>query len=1055
MSPRVTAILVVQRGGDRLRDTIAALASQERRPDDLIVVLNDAPGAVEDEVSAAAPGHVVRLGARASFGEAVRAADRVLEAPAGDADALWLLAEDSAPEPRALAELIATLETERSVAVAGPKLLRWDAPDRIAHLGRSVTRFGRTVDLVADELDQGQHDDLSDVLGVDPAGVLVRHTVWRHLGGFDPGLPVADDALDFSIRSRLAGHRVSAVPTARVRVAEEGVSGQRIGRARAARRARRIARSAHLHRRLVYAPAVVVPVHWLSLLPLALGRSIGLLLLKAPGAIGGEFAAALGAMFAFGRVARARGRLRRGKQVGWAAIAPLRVSADEMRRRRRAAAEARRARARGRTDEVQFIGTGGGWVLLAAFAGSLVVFGRLLGATGIGGGALAPLSGGLGELWTNAAYGWRDMGAGFVGAADPFAGLLAVLGSITFWSPSYAMVLLWLLAMPLAALGAWFAASRLTDRAAVRAFAGLVWMLAPPFLVALGDGRPGAVLAHVLLGWLAFAALGAATSWAAAASASLLFAATVAAAPSLAPALLLGWIVAMAVSGRAMVRYLLLPVPAIALAAPLVWEQVQRGAWLGLVADPGVPSPSAVPEPGWLAIGFPGGSDGGWDEVVASLGTGWDPLWPALTLLAPLVLAAAASVAGGRTRIRGALVALAAAAAGFATAVAASRLSVATVGPEAVEVWTGAGQSLAFAGLVFGAVIAFDAVRRGSAGLAVLAGAAALGLVLPLAIDLVSGRVDVGPAGTRELPAFVVAEASDDPRVTTMRLEPLADGSIHASLEHGAGTTLDDQSTLDATRPELTADEEELAELAGNLASRSGFDAAAAIEQFGTTFVLLGEAGEDRAAEATVERARAALDGNAALVPVGETAFGVLWRFADAPSPAPAAAIPDDPGGETGLRWTVLQLVVLGLALLLSIPTGIGRETDRRAPRAPRSRRPKRVPAAALTGTAAAAGVASPDDAEPGSETAEAQETADAAEAPEVPDAPIIPAGAGTVEPDVPDDPGSEIAGVVVNADASAETEQVDDGEPAGGAEPADDATTDAGGVDPEDEERG
>ncbi|WP_350347298.1 glycosyltransferase [Agromyces sp. G08B096] len=944
MFPRVTAILVVHRGGDRLRRTIEALRTQRRTPDALIVVLNDADAAATADIEAAVPSHVVQLPTRVSFGEAVRAAERVLEAPAGDGDALWLLAEDSAPAPGALDALGAVLETERSVAVAGPKLMQWESPDRIAHLGRSVTRFGRTVDLVTDELDQGQHDDLSDVLGVDSAGLLVRHTVWRELDGFDHALPVADDGLDFSIRARLAGHRVRVVPTAHVEVAESGVAGVQVGRGRVSRRARRLERTAELHRRLVYAPAALVPLHWLSFLPLALLRSIRLLLVKQPGAIAGEFAAALQAMAGLGGVARARRTLRAAKTSSWSAIAPLRVQPDEVRRRRRAVAEARRARARGRTEDLQFLGTGGGWVLLAALIAGIAVAPWLLGSSGVAGGALLPLSGQLGELWANAAYGWRDLGAGFVGAADPFAGILAVLGSITFWSPSYAMVLLWLLALPVAAMGAWFTASRLTERPAVRAFAAFAWAAAPPFLVALADGRPGAVLAHALLGWLAFAMLGAATSWASAATAGLLFAAVVAAAPSLTPALLLGWILALAVSGRAAVRYALLPLPALVLAAPLIWEQLTRGTPLSLVADPGLPAPSGIPSGGWLALGFPGGSDGGWSAVLAGAGLDWDPWWPAVGLAAPLLLLAAAAVAAGRRRLRAALLALVCAAAGFATAIAAAHLSVATTGDASVPVWTGGGQSLAWLGLVTAAVVALDGLRRSWAPVAAVAGLAAVALVVPTGIALASGAALVEPAPDRELPALVVAEVADDPRVTTLRMAPLEDGGLRAWLEHGAGTTLDDQSTLDATRPELTDDEVELAELAGNLASRSGFDAEAAVSRFGTTFVLLGPAGaDDRRAMATEERARAALDGNASLIPVGETDFGVLWRFRDAPSPAPAAAIPADAGGAAATFWTVLQLVVLGATLLLSIPTGAGREADRRPVRAPRPRQPRRA----------------------------------------------------------------------------------------------------------------
>jgi GT2 family glycosyltransferase len=941
MFPRVTAVLVVHRGGDRLRRTITALREQHRAPDELIVVLTDADAPTRDEVTAAAPTHIVPLPTRVSFGEAVRAADRVLTPPSGDEDAIWLLAEDSAPAPDTLARLVATLETERSVAVAGPKLMSWDAPDRIVSLGRSITRFGRAVDLVADELDQGQHDDLSDVLGLDPAGLLVRHTVWRSLDGFDPGLPVVDDALDFSIRARLAGHRVSVVPEARIVVGGSGVAGPPAGRGRVARRRRRLERSAELHRRLVTAPAALVPVHWLSLLPIALFRAIGLLLIKAPGAIAGEFAAALQTMWSLGSIARARRILRRAKVVGWSAIAPLRVQPDEVRRRRRAAAEVRRTRARGRTEELQFLGTGGGWVLLGSLVLSIALTTWVFGSGGIGGGALLPLSDRLNELWHNAAYGWRDLGAGFVGPADPFAGVLAVLGSLTFWSPSFVLVVIWTAAIPVAALGAWFAASRLTERGSVRALAAAAWAVAPPLIVALADGRPGAVIAHALLGWLVFAAIGAATSWASAAAAALLLVGVVASAPSLAPAFVLAWIVALVISGRAAARYALIPLPALVLAAPLILAQLSAGTPLGLLADPGLPVAAAAPGTWWLALGFPV-AEAGWSAVLERFGLGVEPLWLVTALLAPLVLLAVTSLL--RPRLRATLLALATALVGFATAVAAANLSVATIGDDAVAIWTGAGQSLAWFGLIAAAVISLDGIRRAAPALAVLAGVTLAVAVGPAAFALASGQAPVGPAGVRSLPAFVVAEAESDPRVTTLRMQPLSGGGLRSWLEHGTGTTLDDQSTFEATQVELTADEARLAELTGNLASRSGFDAEAAVTEFGATFVLLAppESADNREAVAAEERAKAALDGNPLLVSVGETAFGTLWRFADAPSPAPASAIPADAGGATAVFWSTIQLIVLGAALLLSIPTGAGREAPRvraRPERAPRRRR--------------------------------------------------------------------------------------------------------------------
>ncbi|MFD6054827.1 glycosyltransferase family 2 protein [Agromyces sp. NPDC060279] len=1023
MSPRVTAILVVHHGGERLTRALDAIRAQSRRPERLIVALVQANAETRAAAAEAAPDGIIQIEERVAFGEAVRRAEQTLPPPQDDEDAVWLLSEDTEPEARALAALETTLETARSVAIAGPKLLEAERPDRIASLGRSMTRFGAAVPLVTGELDQGQHDGLSDVLGVDPGGILVRRAVWRSLEGFDPALPVVDDGLDLAVRARLGGHRVAVVPTAHVRFAAGGLIGPAAGhRAGAVRRRAAATRRAALHRRMSYAPAAVTPLHWLSLLPLAVLRSIVLLVTKAPGRIVGEFGAALRTMFSFGAIARSRRVLRGARSVGWSAIAPLRMQPDEMRRRRRLEAEERRARARGRVDGVDFLATGGGWVLLVSVVVSIAVMFPLLGAAGVSGAGLLPLSPAVDELWRNASYGWRDVSTGFVGAADPFQAVLAVLGSLAFWSPSWALVALWLLAIPVSALGAWFAAARLTERGALRALAAVLWMLAPPLLSALADGRPGAVLAHVLLAWLLYAALGAATSWATAATASLLFAAVVAAAPSLAPALLVAWIVGMAVSGRGAARLALLPVPAAVLAAPLIWAQLAAGNPLALLADPGVPVPAAVPGTGVLALGFTDPELGGWQQVLAALQASIDPRWVVAALLLPLALAALAAFATGR--LRAAAFALAGAALGFATAVAAAQLSLAIVGASAVPVASAPGQSMMWLGLVLAAVVALDGLRRASAWLAALLTVTTAGAVLPLAVSIATGRAEVAPAPQRSLPAFVTAEAENDPRVTTLRLVPQADGGLRATLEHGAGATLDEQSTFAQTRVTMDAGELALAAIAGNLASRGGFDADRAIEEFGISYVLLGQADADapRAETQTADRSRAALDANAALVPVGETDFGILWRFADAEPDAPAAQIPPHAGAPLAGWIATVQLIVFGAVLLLSIPAGVGREEPARRPKRPRPDRVRRRSAKAAPAEPAAP-----------VETAEPDSDAEAV---------------ATEAPDGAEDRTAVDTGVAVDA-GPAEPEP-----PAPLAEPAQEGgSTDAGEVKPDERE--
>ncbi|WP_309617399.1 glycosyltransferase, partial [Salinibacterium sp.] len=289
MQPRVIAVLVALNGASYLPRTLAALAAQTRRPDSTVSVDSASSDASPALMKAANPTQFVATPARRSFGGAVAHALQVAPAAESEDEWIWLLGHDNAPAPTALAALLGAVEVAPSVAVAGPKLMRLDEPDVIASFGETLTADGRSVSLVDGELDQAQHDVQSDHLGVAAGGMLVRRTVWSALGGFDPALPSADAALDFSVRARLAGHRVIGVPTARVSSAGPP---ELFGRRSLSVGAQnRIRRSAQLHRRLAWAPAVAVPFHWLTLVPLAVLRSLGHLIAKRPGAVGGELAA--------------------------------------------------------------------------------------------------------------------------------------------------------------------------------------------------------------------------------------------------------------------------------------------------------------------------------------------------------------------------------------------------------------------------------------------------------------------------------------------------------------------------------------------------------------------------------------------------------------------------------------------------------------------------------------------------------------------------------------------------------------------------------------------
>ncbi|MET0781722.1 MAG: glycosyltransferase, partial [Microbacterium sp.] len=850
MPARVHAILVVRPEGrtpaaHHLRRTLASLGDQTRRVDALTIVMcGDDEGVA---AVAAASGAESVITAPASTGFAAATAMATLRV-AGDA--VWILAQDTAPEPDALARLVGALELGPSVAFVAPKLVRWDDRTEIVSLGVSMTVFGRTVGLADTELDQGQHDAREDVLGADIRGVLARTDAWRELGGIDRALLGADEGLDLGVRARLTGARVLLAPTALVAVSGDGVAGLPSPVNGARRRHRAFAsRTAQLHRRLAYAAPPAVPFLWLAILPTALWRTVLQIVRKQPGLVLPEWGAAAVAMVRLASVARARSRIRSTRTASWTQLAPLRVSQRELREQLDDDADAATPTIRG---DLRFFTGGGAWLVLGALVVSIAAFPALAAWPVLGGGGLQPLAANAAQLWAAAAYGLRASGLETIGPADPFAAVLAMVGSLWPLEPSRALVILWILALPLSALGGWFAATRVTDRSLLRFAGGVMWALAPTLLAALTQGRPSAVIAHLLLPWLFYAGSVARRSWVAAGAASLLFAAVLGCAPSLAPALSVLWIAAIVLTvvlrrGRGVARLIWVVVPGVLLAAPLVWRQLRIGNAWGLLADPGLiwAGPQAGADAAGralLAAGIPTPDLVGWVGFLPGVPTWWVPLLAApvalLALMAPLTQRWAAGIA-----------LLVVAALGMATAFAAVGISVAFAQSLAVPIWPGTGLSLAWLGALGGALAALDiglaprlAAVRTLAAVTVMLALVVLAMPALTAMARGTALLTNGPAST--LPAYVSAAGREDPDVGTIVITPQNEGGVSSRVVWGGSETLDGQATIISTRSTETAADAEVATLTANLVTSAADDVVGELAAEGVSFVLLAPAAQ-------------------------------------------------------------------------------------------------------------------------------------------------------------------------------------------------------------------
>src|SRR4051794_11584296 len=175
----------------------------------------DLPATIRDKV----PGAFVRaVPGNPGFGTA---ANEVLRLVEGDNGFFLIMHDDVALDPDATRLLIEELYRSNA-GIVGPKLVMWDEPHVLQHVGLGVDRFGEVDPLVEPgEVDQEQHDAVRDVFALPSACLLVRADLFRVLGGFDTATSFYGEDVDLCWRAHLGGARVVVVPTARARHHEQ------------------------------------------------------------------------------------------------------------------------------------------------------------------------------------------------------------------------------------------------------------------------------------------------------------------------------------------------------------------------------------------------------------------------------------------------------------------------------------------------------------------------------------------------------------------------------------------------------------------------------------------------------------------------------------------------------------------------------------------------------------------------------------------------------------------------------------------------------------------
>ena len=228
----VTAIIVTHDGAAWLPEVIASLSSQTHRIDRIIAVDTGSTDA-SPKLLRSAGITFISADREIGYGDAIEIAlehTPKLQDPVDMAnECIWLIHDDCAPAKDALQLLLEAIADRPQVVIAGPKLLGWYDRDHLLEAGISIAPNGaRWTGLEPREQNQGQHDEIKEVLSVSTAGMLVRRAAFEELGGLDPNLALFRDDVDLGWRARVAGFSAICVGAASAFHAQASASERRV-----------------------------------------------------------------------------------------------------------------------------------------------------------------------------------------------------------------------------------------------------------------------------------------------------------------------------------------------------------------------------------------------------------------------------------------------------------------------------------------------------------------------------------------------------------------------------------------------------------------------------------------------------------------------------------------------------------------------------------------------------------------------------------------------------------------------------------------------------------
>jgi GT2 family glycosyltransferase len=224
LAPPVVAVVVAHDPGPWFAETLASIASQDYAELSVLVLDTGSSEDLAARVAEFLPTAFVRhFDSNRGFGATVNEVRTMV-----DGAAYFLVCHDDIALADDAVHLMVEEAFRSNAGIVSPKVVSWNDPEQLVHVGMSVDKGGSVVERVqANEIDHGQHDAVRDVF-VAPGGcTLIRADLFEELDGYDPSIVAMGEDLDLCWRAQVVGARIIVAPDARVRHLQALAGGER------------------------------------------------------------------------------------------------------------------------------------------------------------------------------------------------------------------------------------------------------------------------------------------------------------------------------------------------------------------------------------------------------------------------------------------------------------------------------------------------------------------------------------------------------------------------------------------------------------------------------------------------------------------------------------------------------------------------------------------------------------------------------------------------------------------------------------------------------------